>query len=53
MAAKADMKRIFDDAGLATVKPATKRNKVDRVQKLLNEFHAMSKAEQRRFMERV
>ena len=34
----------------AEPKPAAKRNKVDRVEKLLNEFAKLSKAEQRRFM---
>ena len=37
----------------AEPKPAVKRNKVDRVEKLLNEFAKMSKAEQRRFMSLV
>ena len=34
----------------AEPKPAAKRNKVDRVEKLLNEFAKLSKVEQRRFM---
>lgn len=37
----------------AEPKPAAKRNKVDRVEKLLNEFAKMSKVEQRRFMSLV
>ena len=37
----------------AEPKPAVQRNKVDRVEKLLNEFAKMSKAEQRRFMSLV
>ena len=37
----------------AEPKPAVKRNKVDRVEKLLNEFGKLSKAEQRRFMSLV
>lgn len=37
----------------AEPKPAATRNKVDRVEKLLNEFGKLSKAEQRRFMERI
>lgn len=34
----------------AEPKPAATRNKVDKVEKLLNEFAKLSKAEQRRFM---
>jgi hypothetical protein len=36
----------------AEAKPRTS-NKVDRVEKMLKDFRAMSKAEQRRFMERI
>ena len=44
MAAKADMKRIFDDAGLATVKPATKRDKVDPVEQEVAAFYKALKS---------
>ena len=51
MAAKADMKRIFDDAGLATVsaKPKTS-NKVDKVDVAYKAFVALSPSEAKRFL---